>query len=108
MAIAIATPDAPPSAAQVASIHQVLLPQIAKRGFSVAKDAVSADYVMHVRFTPDSANPAGGHLDFVGIERNQGRIARGREASATEANAAALSELRQAIRDSEWSNAVPR
>src|SRR3954466_958941 len=84
MAIALSTPGAPPSPAQLASINQLLLGQIMARGFSVAKDAASADYVMRVRFRPDALNPPGGHLEFIGIERNPGRTNRGADNSAVE------------------------
>jgi hypothetical protein len=108
MAVAISTPDRPPSAEQLATINQLLQAQIARRGFRVAKNGASADYVMRVHFIPDPLNPRGGHLTFIGIERNQNQIALANANAATEASASALAELRKVISETEWLNAGPK
>jgi hypothetical protein len=97
LAIAIISPTAQPSAEQVATIHRLLQPQIAKQGYVPARDARSADYVMHVRFTPDAFNPPRGHLEFIGIERNRTSHPSRPENAAAEASASTLAELRKTI-----------
>lgn len=52
--------------------------ELTKRGFLVASSVESADYVVFVRFNPDTALSGGGHLDVVGVQP------RGREARAGE------------------------
>jgi hypothetical protein len=105
MAIAITTPNAPPSSQELAAIHRLLQSQIASRGFSVATNLASADYVMRVRFTPDTVNPPGGHLDFLGIEQTNRPNVRDTDNSAVEAGARNLAELRKVISEIQWSDA---
>ena len=108
MAIAVTTPDAPPSSQELATIHRLLQSQITSRGFSVATDLASADYLMRVRFTPDTVNPPGGHLDLLGIEQNNRPNGPASENSAVEAGAKSLAELRKVISDIQWSNVTSK
>lgn len=105
MAIAISSPNAPPSDEQLARINHLLLSQIVNRGFRVAKDVGSAEYLMRVRFTPDVINSPGGHLELIGIEKNQRTNSRGGDNAAVEAGAGTLAELRKVISEVERSNA---
>ena len=107
LAIAITTPGTPPSAQQLTTINQLLQSQITSRGFVVATNVAFADYVMRVRFTPDTVNPPGGHLEFLGIERNHRPGTHG-ENSAVEAGANNLAELRKVISEIEWSNVTSK
>jgi hypothetical protein len=105
IAVAISSPAAPPSAEQLATINRLLQEQVAKTGFVFATNARSADYLMHVRFTPDAANPPRGHLEFIGIERAQPSNSRPVESSAVEASESTLRELRRIIAEVDALNA---
>jgi hypothetical protein len=104
MAVAINSPISPPSAEELVSINRVLVAQIAQRGFRAAQDVRSADYLMRVRFTPDTINPPGGHLEFLDIEKNAAN-GRGAENAAAEASTRALADLSRAISEIEWAAA---
>ncbi|MES2695757.1 MAG: hypothetical protein V4773_19945 [Verrucomicrobiota bacterium] len=105
LAIAIVSPASQPSAEQLATIHRLLQPHIANKGFVPARDARSADYVMHVRFTPDPFNPPRGHLELIGIERNRPSNLGRPDNAATAASASTLAELRQTIAEIDAVNA---
>lgn len=105
LAVAIVSPASPPSPAQALAINRVLEEQIAKKGYTPARDVRSADYVMHVRFTPDANNPLRGHLEFIGIEPNRAPVAHRPENAAAEASAHTLAELRKAVLELDALNA---
>jgi hypothetical protein len=62
---------------------------------------------MRVRFTPDTVNPPGGHLDFLGVEQNN-RSNRDNENASVEAGANSLAELRRVISEIRWSEATAK
>jgi hypothetical protein len=60
--------------------------ELTKRGLLVANSVESADYVMFVRFAPDPALPASGHLEVVDVQP-RGREARTGELEKLQADA---------------------
>ena len=67
MAIVVSTAaGARPSPAEVAEIHQMMQPEIDKRGYVMAKSSRTADYFAHVRYPIDPLSI--GRVAFVRAE----------------------------------------
>jgi hypothetical protein len=84
----------PPSI--VAEIHRALQPYIAAHGYAFAPNARSANYVLHVKFTPD-LHAGGGTVSVVHTARRVDPVQSG-ERRAPE-GLASLEQLRQDAQD---------
>jgi len=52
---------------QVACVHEALIPEIRRAGYSVAKNRADADFMVLVNFTP-VAGGSGGRVKITGLE----------------------------------------
>ena len=73
VAIVISIPGGTaPSRAEVASIYNVMKPEIERHGYVVAGNPRLADYVVYVRDPVDPLGSTGGRLTFVRVEVSDG------------------------------------
>lgn len=63
-----------PSKAQLAEVHATLQPKLAQMGYTMAANSRNADYIVHVRFTPDPLGSAAGHVAIDSVESTQTQV----------------------------------
>jgi hypothetical protein len=92
--------------AQLTNIHHAVQDDIAAAGYRFAPNSHVANFLVHVKFTPDALNPSNGHIAITGIEPNP-LNRRGRTAIDTETEEA--KEFRQKMREIErWAEGQAR
>jgi hypothetical protein len=82
---------------EFANIHQAIGGQLDAAGYTFARNADVADFLVTVRFTPNPLSPDGGHVAITGVEPNP--MKRRRSAAANESPP--TNELTKTLQDME-------
>ena len=85
-----------PTPQQFANIHRALEPHLKNAGYSYARSAETADFILKIAFTPDAIDIQGGHVKLAGMERNR-RIQRTPSASEQARNELGGASSRAAV-----------